>query len=275
MTTANQNNNCNDQNIVYQYKELSLDSFFNIKMNINTPNFNRALDLTSTCELFSDGFLDVQNKKSIMIKFDANSIGETLSKIYLAIRCYQKPSESDEIKSWEGDFCSGNYIPIIDCNEKEITVDISDPKWFQQFETKAYGCIAIFYDHQPNIEKLPDHIIKFGADNQRDYDIDQLGKILLKSAVIPPEVLANIQPGISHIRYHYASSAYVYPMGSMIIPAKWKSYQSIIQCEGKYNGAGSCLRVGTKFIKIGFLVNHGQQNESPELLIKNFHIFTK
>jgi hypothetical protein len=228
--------------------------------------------------VFSEGFFKTQGRKNpIRIFCEMKSVGPVLSKAYISVDCFSAPTtnKEDHIPCIKGgmvlnegfklDTMITDSVFSLNITDKETT----NYKKFIEFNNyQGHIGIAVFLDG--TINKLPDHIIVPVADKPLYTIIDN--KISLIDTSIPVDIINRMIIGQTLFRIHH-SSGYVYPIGSVIVPATWQSYNMILSSVGNYSNDDKVLRMDTKYIKIGLLANYQQGNETgAELLVRNFNI---
>lgn len=281
----NSNNNTdvkqNDSDIIL-YTKLSHDRKTG---NIIFPQHHNAMIFKAGVlpgTLLSEGFYKTEGRENpIKITVEMRSVGATLSKVYLSIDCFEKPTlkKEDNIPLIRGGMILNDGLTL-----KNIITDsvfslnipiVSDNANYLGFASRSnvennYIGLAIFLDG--NVNKLPDHLVVPKPKTALFEFKDDLISLITES--IPVDILNQMIINKTIFRLHQGGGGYVYPLNWFIVPNYWETYTCIIDPKGNYSIDNKSLRMGTKYIKVGLLANYGQLADTKaELLVRNFSIF--
>lgn len=244
------------------------------------PTSNISLVAIGPGQIFSDGYYPVHNKQgSITVFFELESIGQELSAaVYPSIRCFTKPDDQSEISSvmaGGGGISNGLTITSIISN-RSFKISGEDPEFDNYDQSVGIG-VAIFCDGDTT--KYFDHFI-FSKLNQPFFELVDGILTFAESFHVPQNVIDRIIDGNALIRIHKGGHAtpegwkgghaYVYPISHLTVPKELTRYSFKIDVTPSWS-TGKHLRMGTNYIRIGFLTNYHQGKEA-KLLIKNLHV---
>lgn len=256
------------------YSKLSHNNGLMIFDNKRTDIINFKVGTETTC--FSQGFYKTCDKKCIKVSFEAISIGKDLSKVYLSIDCFTHPSTDPKyhIPCHRGGLMLNEGFTLKEIKTDAVfslNVDYDSKNYeiFKNYSNKiASIVIAIFFDGDTN--KLPDHLTFYDG-KKALYSLNN-DTISLNEDFIPVEIINKMIISKTIFRLHHGSG-YVYPLGWFLVPNTWTTYSALLSPVGNYSTDDKCLRMGTRYIKVGLLANYQQTVETgAEFLIKNFTV---
>lgn len=266
---------------IQPYKKLTHGSDHSILM---APNKDAGIVVCGNSEVYSEGYYSVHDKQGeITVFFSLESLGEHPSRVYPAIRCYTNADDhpSSEITSSMAGagFMSAPVIIHSVISPTKFSVGYLGDK-FDDFsglsdDTNRNLGIAFFYDG--DVSKNFDYFIQ-GIANKPFFETftegDKEYLVLADAFTLPKDVLMNMIYGKTVFRLQKSLMSYVYPLGDFFVPKTISSYSFKINVTPDWlsGPTGKYLRMGTRYIRIGFLTNYGQTSANAKLMIKNFHI---
>lgn len=230
-------------------------------------------------EMILSGFLDLENvKNDLYIGFKAKSASEELECHHrLTVQCFTE----DRILIPD---CFNNFVsnPVLVTSAGRNTIRVKDMEILSEFKNHQddqYAALAFFFDGKTN--HLPNFVItnKF-AGNIKDrvcHKTETVFKItneiiLDPSISLPYHILEQINNGFCIVRVHREGGTYTYPLGGCIpVSNTWTEYGTVFSPTQKHNDNKSA-KIGTRYIKIGFLCNWGRKGDVGELFIKDFRV---
>lgn len=218
-----------------------------------------------TSEIFSKEYYRVNpGNEKLIITFEAMSVGKVLSRTYFAIKCFTE--DKTYIDAMTGGFVfSGNLIVEDVLSDNSLKLSGSNEQFLKFSGEFRQFAIAIFCDGNTN--KYADHLFKYEKDKPLFEFADNI--LTLLNHTIPDWLICEIQKNTTVVRLHH-DSGYVYPLGAFYVPKdKFTTYTAIVSTVGQFSGCDETLRMGTRYIKIGFLPNY-HQSDNPKLIIRNF-----
>jgi len=255
------------------------------------PNKEAGVVICGNNELFSDGYYSVHDKEGeITVFFDLESLGELSSRVFPTIKCYTRPDghpDSEITSTMAGAGVMGNPLVLyavesgttflmtnLECPHfKELSGSVPNYLWGIAIfcngdTTKDFDHFISFKPNEPVFD------IKEELVESHDYEYIRYCLILEEKYAAPKDILSLMVPGKTVFRLQKSGGGHVYPMNNFFVPKQLTSYAYKISVKPDWRSGetGQYLRMGTRFIRIGFLTNYGQTSSQAKLMIKNFHV---
>jgi hypothetical protein len=245
--------------------------------------------------IWTKGFLEVDGS-DLNATFRLRSIGPTHPNIFFSVDCFDE--SYNHIPNYIGDVILSNVIRVCSVTDSslilsEYTEDVL--KILNEKQNDGGLCLTFYFSDIVN--RLPDYyiynpnnvIIQGSIANEQRHSCEyenlfsMKGNILkLNSGIVLPEyVITNLNSGKCNVRLHRHCGAYVYPIGNKIASNQWKTYHAKFGMKGMLrefinkpvDGNCTSVRIGTKYIKVGFQPDISQMGHDIELLIGDFKLY--
>lgn len=207
----------------------------------------------------------INTEREIFLSFDARSIGSELSVLFAGFCFYDENKNiiySHQVLRYQS--------PLIIIDIIDLSTIIVSGNATEDWEENKFKILGIYFDG--NIDKLPDRVTHKYSEVDREHPTSI--KITLDTPLTNKEI-GDIIRGVTIVMPHYSGEIYNYCAArGVIVPQKFRHYSGTLKCSEKWGCDNNYLRIGTRYIKVLFLVNH-RGTINSELLIKNVTIGIK
>lgn len=226
-------------------------------------------------EIFSENYIPIPVGGNGYFNFTARAVGTTPSVLYFAVKCFDE-DKNPITPAWSVVHC--DKVLCIDCcqNSKLYMAGRVPDEWQDPYADLA------FYRTDSHYDRIPDYVLghnfhgTMGNPIFGDHNFEVMGDtgVIKLNVHLPAFILDNITS--YSIRCHRSGATHVYPINSAtLVPGEGaKTFSGSFSLVPKLETANEHqnVRVGTKYIKIGFLANY--RGDATAVLVISDFIFS-
>jgi hypothetical protein len=201
------------------------------------------------------------------------------SRLYFGLDLYNK--DKKQITSWDV-LRAGNDATVNSISNTQINVSQTLSGWYDQTHIAGERSLGFYYNGD-TATKVPDYVYYWFGDtpcgapsgyscysspwpDRGAYNGTGINgsKVINLNRPLPADLLANIVPGTTVVKNHYAGGTYLYSAAANT-PVPW-DWENLAFNRGGISGEGfgynmTQFRQGTKYAKVIFLFNYWQTND--------------